>query len=493
MSTTMAAGRRRLLVLGATVAYAALVGAVTVWSAALSRALLVANVCLVLSVLLLRRLTRHDPVEIQRLLVIGLALKMAASGVRYIVAFGVYGGIADATRYHDAGVVAAQAFREGDFSPDSPLPLVGTRFIELAAGALYTLIGPTLIGAFVAFACLGYWGSYLFYRAVAVALPDAHHKRYALLLLFPSLLFWPSSLGKDAWMHFALGLAAYGVARFFSGGLRGLPVLAAGLAACALVRPHLALAVAAAFAAAVVVARGRFGRRWSPLKAIVGFAVAAVSIALFVGLVRDYFNLQDVDPVAVDQLLDQAERQTSGGGSSFDAPRARSPLQIPGAVFSVLFRPLPTEARNPLIAVASLEGVFLMFLFLRLRSSLFAAAARVRRDPFIAFVLVYTVVFCVAFSSFGNFGILSRQRVQLFPFLFVLLAVSARRRPSQQLQISEPEVEVGQRGHGGVGQRPPRDQWALAGQRHEAGAPGGRTRPQGVVGAGPPGRGTERP
>ena len=33
-------------------------------------------------------------------------------------------------------------------------------------------------------------------------------RRYALLVLFlPSLLFWPSSIGKEAWMTLALGLA----------------------------------------------------------------------------------------------------------------------------------------------------------------------------------------------------------------------------------------------------------------------------------------------
>lgn len=493
MTGTMGAARRRTLVVAATLAYASLVAAVTVLSAALSRAMLVANVCVVVSVILLRRWTRGDPPDIQRVLLVGLGAKLAASGVRYIVAFDVYGGLADAARYHDAGVVAAQAFRSGDFSPDSPLPIVGTRFIELAAGAVYALVGPTLIGAFVAFACVGYWGSYLFYRAVTLALPDADHKRYALLLLIPSLLFWPSALGKDAWMHFALGLTTYGMARFFAARRGGALVLAAGLGACAVVRPHLALAMAAAFAAATVVARGRYTRRSSPVRTVVGFAVAAVSIALFVGLVRDHFELQDVDAVAVEQLLDRAESQTSGGGSSFDAPRARSPLQIPGAVFSVLFRPLPTEARNVLIGVASLEGLFLMFLFVRLRSSLFAAAVRVRSDPFIAAVLVYTAVFCVAFSSFGNFGVLSRQRVQLFPFVFVLLAVGARRPSSQQLEVSEPEVEVGQRGHDGVGQGSPRDQWALARERHEPGAPGRGPGPQGIVGAGTTGSFTERP
>src|SRR4029453_11431020 len=34
-----------------------------------------------------------------------------------------------------------------------------------------------------------------------------------LLFFMPSMLYWPSSIGKEAWMLFTLGLAAFGTAR----------------------------------------------------------------------------------------------------------------------------------------------------------------------------------------------------------------------------------------------------------------------------------------
>jgi hypothetical protein len=46
-----------------------------------------------------------------------------------------------------------------------------------------------------------------------------------------------------------------------------------------------------------------------------------------------------------------------------------------------------------------------------------------RRLPYVTFVVVYGVLFVIAFSSFGNFGILARERCQLLPFFLVLLAV----------------------------------------------------------------------
>ena len=63
------------------------------------------------------------------------------------------------------------------------------------------------------FAWIGFWGCYLLYRAFVTAVPDGDRHRYALLiLLWPSLAFWPSSIGKEAMMLFAIGVAAFGAA-----------------------------------------------------------------------------------------------------------------------------------------------------------------------------------------------------------------------------------------------------------------------------------------
>jgi hypothetical protein len=53
------------------------------------------------------------------------------------------------------------------------------------------------------------------------------------------------------------------------------------------------------------------------------------------------------------------------------------------------------------------------------------------RRPYVAMSTVYCVGFIIAFSNVGNFGIITRQRAQLLPLLFVLLAlpvVQSRRK-----------------------------------------------------------------
>ena len=65
-----------------------------------------------------------------------------------------------------------------------------------------------------------------------------------LVLFLPSLLYWSSALGKDAWSVMGLGICSYGVARVMTQKrFSGLLILAAGLAAVVLVRPHVALTV----------------------------------------------------------------------------------------------------------------------------------------------------------------------------------------------------------------------------------------------------------
>ena len=39
------------------------------------------------------------------------------------------------------------------------------------------------------------------------------------------------------------------------------------------------------------------------------------------------------------------------------------------------------------------------------------------------FCLVFSVLFIVAYSSFANFGLLARQRVQLYPLFLVLFSI----------------------------------------------------------------------
>src|SRR5205085_1758787 len=115
-----------------------------------------------------------------------------------------------------SGVLLGDSYRHLIFvgPAHSNLPF---QTIEVVTGLIYAVIGPTQLGGFLVYAWLGFLGLVLFYRAFRIAFPEGDHRRYArFLFLLPSLLFWPSSIGKDAWMVLMLGIAAYGAARVLS-------------------------------------------------------------------------------------------------------------------------------------------------------------------------------------------------------------------------------------------------------------------------------------
>jgi hypothetical protein len=283
------------------------------------------------------------------------------------------------------------------------------------------------------FSWLSFLGCYLFYRAFRTAYPDGDGRRYALLMFFfPTLLFWPSSIGKEAFMVLALGAAALGAAQLFAGRYRGLLVLGLGLWGTAVVRPHMALIVAAGLLAATVlsVCRGgsrrdvRRGGRLGSALLLVGLLLAGSTL---IGVAESFFGLDSLNAQTAQEQLDETTRRTSERGSTFTSYSPTNPAGFALAGVTVLFRPFPFEVRNVQALFTSLEGLGLLIIAVRSRRRLAQLPRELLRRPYVAFAVVYVCAFIFAFSSIENFGILARQRAQLLPVLFIAFCISPRR------------------------------------------------------------------
>lgn len=397
----------------------------------------VAHVLALITVPIILRLTRNETDRRIRSMIIGGAvLKLVGAVARYGVVFGVYGS-GDAVGYDRVGGQVAQAFRQGDFAFEVGQRLTGTGFIEVFTGVVYSLTGTTRLGGFLFYSWMGFWGLYLFYRAFRVAVPHGDARLYAGLIFFlPSMAFWPSSIGKEAWMTLMLGMAAYGTARLVSRVGGGVPWLIIGLVGSGVVRAHITITIVVSLGVAYLLTTSRRGSFGAPFAKMAGMVSLLVVFALVLSTVQDQFKLDEGQ--GVEAVFERTETQTSQDGSEFEAVAARSPADLPLATFSVLFRPLPYEARNIQTLLASLEGALLLFLFLRHWRRLANLLPR-RSTPYLAFVATYSLLFVIAFSNFGNFGILARQRVQLYPFVLVLLAVDRRTIKPTHANAEEPK------------------------------------------------------
>ena len=379
------------------------------------------------------------------LLMAALLLRMGGSLARYFVAYGAYGGVADASTYTHVADTHYKAFRQLHlFTPDTS---VFHGLVPWLDTVVYALFGPTEMGAFLVFAWFNFIGTYLFYRAFRIGYPGGDGRRYALLLFFlPSLLYWPSSLGKEAWMVLAIGLASYGVARALAGRRGGYVSLLAGLGGMLLVRPHLALIFLPAAFFAFVFRRAKPGHRTNLMARVVGVAVLVVCSFVVIAKAQSYFGIKSLDVQTVNQQLQTTRTQTDLGNSAFHAPNPQSPIGFPEAVVTVLFRPFPFEAHSLTVLVASAEGLLLLGLTFGSRRRLARIPKQLRRSPYLLFAVVYSLLFIFAFSNFSNFGILARERTQMLPLLLVILAVPLATEEEREPQRSvAPTAAVRQR------------------------------------------------
>ncbi|MEY2567253.1 MAG: hypothetical protein QOE35_1782 [Actinomycetota bacterium] len=361
-----------------------------------------------------------------------LGVKAIGILARFVMIYGLYHGKSDATEYYGAGRSLADQFRAGDYSVDVG-KFIGTGFLKIVTGIVFSITDPTKLGGFFVFGWFSFLGVYLCYRAMRVACPELDSRRYFFLLFFlPSTLFWPSSIGKEAWMVLTVGATAYGVALLLKAKPRGVLWTGAGLLGSAACRPHITLMLFVGLTAAFLLRRPVKRLPTNILVKGLGIVVLLVVGSVVIGGVAQKFNLDSFDAEGVDAALTRTQAQTSKSGSEFTAVKATNPAQAPVAIVTVLFRPFPFEAGTPLALGTAVEASFLLLLTIRGWRRIAAAIRMMVRVPYLAFVGSYTFVFCLAFGSIGNFGILARQRVQMLPLFVLLLAVPPLERKGRR-------------------------------------------------------------
>jgi hypothetical protein len=379
---------------------------------------------------------RH-PAEpwLPRLMVLAVLVKEVASTLRYTTLVNSYGDVGDATVFDLYGRRYANGWRHvtGAVLPDLE-NIRKSNFLRWFTGVVYYLFGSDMIAGFIVFGLIAFVGSYLWYRATVEAIPFIDRRLYFLIVMFaPSILFWPSSIGKEALMQFAIGSVALGTAHMFNGRLvRGVLVAVPGAWLMSVVRPHLlglvALAAAGAFVIGSSPRKARASSAKSSLVKPIGIVIVVFAAVFAVSAGANSLGLPSLSLGSVQAELDQTSASTQQGNSKFDnGGNSLSPLKLPQGMLTVLVRPFPWEVDSKLQILASLEGVALVgFIFLR-RKSLAISLRHIRTVPFLFYCWTLTILYAVTFQAFANFGLLTRQRALVLPALYVLLCLDARK------------------------------------------------------------------
>jgi len=359
-------------------------------------------------------------------LAVGLMVKLFGSLARYEVFNRVYEGSADAGPYFDKGLEIARGLWHLDltalFSPEGATS--GTRFLTQVSGVIVSISGPSLRAAFLVFSLLAFAGV-LFFAGAYKRVPGAQPVSYLTwMVLWPSLFFWPSSVGKEAFLLFAIGLAVWGYSLFPRPA--AWVALAAGLLLIGLTRPHVAGVLGLAMLSGAVMARtrGRLVGRW--YFQVVFFAAAfAGTFYLSAGAL----GIESTESAV--QMVEQQAAQSNVGGSAA-GEISLSPLQIPNALLRALFRPYPWEASSPMMLISALEIVLLVALGIWRRKQLWASLRGWRQDRLIAFSLVFVILYALMLGfAMSNLAIIARQRALMLPMLLLLLQARSSKAPKR--------------------------------------------------------------
>ena len=383
------------------------------------------------------RVVSGPDTRLRRILLVAFALKMLCTFPRFAMNQVVYDGASDASVYHQGGTaLRANLLDEGRWSIEgSKLDAFGdeTRFVGYVTGAVYLVTGASQFAGYLVFAWFSWLGLLCVFRAFQLTHPSASGRLAAGLVFFlPSTLYWPSSIGKDALMVFGIGAVTLGFARLVAGRpvAASVGLLALGGGLILQVRAHILLILLAGAAASLIARNASTAPTRGRILGRVVLLLALVPALVF-GLARvdeAFGSSKDGGSLDLSAALEQAAGQTSIGGSAMETQPVRSPLDLPGAVVNVVFRPFLFEARSAPALISALEGTVLLGLTVASVRWLWRIGPAAYRNPFAAYCLGFVLAFVIAFTNIGNAGILARQRVQMFPLLMVLVAAAAEHR-----------------------------------------------------------------
>ena len=333
-------------------------------------------------------LWRGNP-YLRQLLRAGILARLAAASLYLWVGVFVYGSV-DAFHYWSVGMQRADDFSVVGWGAFQP-PFWSTNLINNICGFIIVMIGNALPGLCVLFALAALWGGYFFYRAFCIAFPTGDTSLYGILVfLLPSSLFWSSTIGKDALAQLFIGLTAFGFAKVCRKvEPRSLLTCAIGIAGALVVRPHIAAMLAVAVTLPFALGKARGGWRNMAAKIVLVPLLISVSL-LVVSQAGEFVGLEAADSQSSIETANRLTKNTQIGGSAFNSGQslpvrlAESPL--------LMFRPFPWEVSGGMAAVACIEALGLLWFAWKRRRGLMAAL-RNWREPFVAFILMYSLVF----------------------------------------------------------------------------------------------------
>jgi hypothetical protein len=291
----------------------------------------------------------------------------------------------------------------------------GTFFIRFLCYPLSNILGLSYNAVMFIFSFVGFQGILLFYLAARENIPKMSvvfggMTLLEILFILPNCHFWSASLGKGSVMIFAIGLTFYGLSRFNS----RFPHLMIGAFLVYMVRSHMLLAIVIGLALGLFLSQS--GIKWYvrySLLLVSFLAVFLLSDNVLENTGTESLNIFD------SKKIETRAKELGKGNSGLDLANYNQGFKL----FTFIYRPLFVDAPGLMGIISSFENIIILFLsfhFLINFPSFWNVSTGFHKTAFFVFLLAAISLAQIS----GNLGIAIRQKSQIFPLLFFVLAFS---------------------------------------------------------------------
>lgn len=310
-----------------------------------------------------------------------------------------------------------------------------TRFITpLALISFSSILVCTIL-----LATLCYSGVWLLFEVFVSFFPKVEKNLAIAVLFMPSVVFWGSGLLKDTITLSAIGWYLYGFYHLIIKKERPIwNSIYLFIAAMLLlkIKPYILFAILPGSLVWYLT-----NSLWRIKNFFLKMTLTPILVILLAG--TGYVLLTSLQnslgTYALDKVMDRAVvvqqdlKQDYYGGSArfdigdFDATFSSMILKAPAAINASLFRPFVWEAKNPVMMLAAIENLYVLFLtiYLVFKLKVINIFLLIRKNSLLIFSLLFSIFFAFSVGiATANFGALVRYKIPLIPFylgtLFVL-------------------------------------------------------------------------
>ncbi len=315
--------------------------------------------------------------------------------------------------------------------PSSYIIVRISAFISLFVGGSY-------VATSLVFAALSFTGIWAMYISFVKLFPGKEWYLALAILFIPSTIFWGSGILKDTVTFGFLGWATTAFIHLIYGKTKKvvwLVVLGFSLFVIYKIKIYIVMSLLPAMIvwAYFVYIKKVYNpvARFMIAPFVIAITVVSSGYAVYtVGANNKKYAVENLAETVRITAYDVGRFTGKNAGSRYDLGDLDDSLVGmlklgPAAINVALFRPYLWEVRNPLMLLASLEGlgffILLMIIIVRSRHNLWGVLS----NPAIIFSLIFSLTFAFAVGiSTYNFGTLFRYKVPLMPFFGVFLAIA---------------------------------------------------------------------